>query len=226
MSKNGGYYFGEETRIEAQCDEENEWEGTFLDTSILAQLAEYHLEPFWVEVWARMATYLPLTFRTITHRTTYDEYCRKEALIDWKDDTPATLQITEANEIQAQPIIWTCNTTEANKKGWDWHGDTDVYVRQFTARNLTEACIKALLTLAPKIGEFELDMCKLVHPHSWAEFWEIAIGLTNDLPKNGPAPIDVACLYRSGNEKVYIACLDTSDIGGKRLYYHVEFYTS
>jgi len=75
--------------------------------------------------------------------------------------------------------------------------------------------------------DFNVTDCYLLDPiNSWSEFWKMAMSYDNDLPGNGPPPVEAARLYNSGNEKMTIACLGDKTKEGEKMYYHVEFYTS
>src|SRR5690349_13742314 len=108
--KTADYYFGGLPVLE-RAPEENEWDGSVTDESLLQPLS---LVPsFWRNVWLSVAANGKLDIEE------KDNYLSIMLTVDNYDKS------LYPNARALQNSFWSYDITSAKRKGWDWSGDTD-----------------------------------------------------------------------------------------------------
>jgi len=125
------YYFGPEKKIIERAVDENEFEGSIVDEKdmqLIIKINNIICSPFWREVWIQLA-FSGLKCKIIeqANNNYLDEEVVYRTMYIW--DVPETAMKKYPYSF---PQIWSEDTRGANNKGWDWSGDTDVYVHELS----------------------------------------------------------------------------------------------
>eukprot|EP00029_Vermamoeba_vermiformis_P008930 TRINITY_DN4302_c0_g1_i1.p1 TRINITY_DN4302_c0_g1~~TRINITY_DN4302_c0_g1_i1.p1 ORF type:complete len:215 (-),score=9.82 TRINITY_DN4302_c0_g1_i1:17-661(-) len=211
IENKAGYYFGDRPVIEKAANED-EFEGSFttsVDLELLEQISVLNLSNFWKQIWIEFATLRC----TVT---------ASDTTITLNDISPLAREKYPYHEQQ----IWAESVNGARKKGWDWSGDTDIYVRTLNGpKNLSEAVIS--LMISEYCGEFWMDRDAMIEPseqsryNNWKSFWNDAFcSYENDLPEWKGKPERDLVLKHDGNTRITLA---QKSVGN---YVVVHYYTS
>lgn len=117
-NKNTSFYLGD-CKIEGRCEDEDEFENCVLEEQQMPDFL-YDLDPFWQDVLVECLKYGKLALV---------DYAR--TVITFTSNVNTLADCTGASHF-SHPM-WHESVTLANKKGWNWSGDTDVWVFHVTA---------------------------------------------------------------------------------------------
>ncbi len=132
------YYFGPEKKIIERAEDENEFEVSITDEKDMMKIGTINdivSSSFWRDIWMQLA-FSGSKYEIIeqTNQNYFDEDSVHRYINIW--EVPETAMNKHPYSF---PQIWTENTSGANNKGWDWSGDTDVYVHELSGpSNLKE----------------------------------------------------------------------------------------
>lgn len=130
------YYFGPEKKILERAEEENEFEGSVVtqgDMEIIAKINEAVKTTFWRDIWTQLA----FSGSKFEIEERIDDYENKHIYMNLYQIPTTALK--EYN--YSFNLIWSEDTQGANKKGWDWSGDTTVYVHELSGPpSIKEVC--------------------------------------------------------------------------------------
>jgi len=121
--------------------------------------------------------------------------------------------------------VFNGDTNSADKKGWNWSGDTDISIYSFTAPSLAQALVETIVMFSQErgCGTFETARDELHDSDTykrWQDLWDFAVsGYETSLKKQKGRPDKVVRLINDGNDRLTLARQGS-------LYYLIDFATS
>jgi hypothetical protein len=196
------YFFGDKPVIE-RAEDEDEFEGSILkeeDLQVIAKINSLGLSNFWKEIWIELVS--------LRCEVILDECCSETYFILQDVSTLARSKYPFGS---AQDPFWCDNVNSANKKGWGWSGDTDIYVKQLIGpKSLAEAVLSLLIAEPTNfhmgLNGMGADPSETSY-NSWKAFWNYACNdYEQDLPEwKGTRPERGLVLQSDGNTKITVA---------------------
>ena len=212
------YYFGDKPVIDRAKDED-EFEGSLLrevDLELIAKINSRCISNFWKEIWIEL---ISLRCKVILNEYPHETYFILQDV--------STLARSKYSFGSSQDQFWSDNVNSANKKGWDWSGDTDIYAKQLIGPKSLDEAVLSLLIAEPfnfHMGLYEMrdDPTETSGYNSWKAFWNDACnGYEQDLPEwKGKRPERDLVLHSTGNTKITVAQKSSTT------YIVVSFFTS
>lgn len=205
--KSRNYYFPGVAGVECAPVPDDEFDGTQLDEQFLEKLSS--LAPEW-----RDAVLQAQDYGVVELHETEDFVVVRITQRNAKMH-PAEKQWAHGGE------FWHESVTSAAKRGWDWSGDTDIWVRIVNAHGRVDLLLSFLLVRSSECYVRKHEPLDTASAVSWNSFWEMGFSsYEHDLPAWPGKPTDVVFLRRDGN---------TTIVAGEKglgTYYVVTFMTS